>query len=66
MIPTVDQVASEVEKLAADLPEVCRTRRIGLRTAGTYASGPLTIPMLGAELERRGILESLHNRASVL
>ena len=34
MIPTVDQVASEVEKLAADLPEVCRTRRIGTSRLG--------------------------------
>jgi hypothetical protein len=34
VIPTVDQVASEVEKLAADLPEVCRTRRIGTSRLG--------------------------------
>lgn len=34
MIPTVDQVVSEVEKLAADLPEVCRTRRIGTSRLG--------------------------------
>ncbi len=34
MIPTVDQVVSEVEKLAADRPEVCRTRRIGTSRLG--------------------------------
>jgi len=34
VIPTVDQVVSEVEKLAADLPEVCRTRRIGTSRLG--------------------------------
>jgi hypothetical protein len=34
VIPTVDQVLSEVEKLAADLPEVCRTRRIGTSRLG--------------------------------
>jgi hypothetical protein len=34
VIPTVDQVVSEVEKLAADRPEVCRTRRIGTSRLG--------------------------------
>ncbi|GAA3438380.1 M14 family zinc carboxypeptidase [Kutzneria kofuensis] len=34
MIPTVDQVVSDVEKLTADRPEVCRTRRIGTSRLG--------------------------------
>jgi hypothetical protein len=34
VIPTVDQVFSEVEQLAADFPEVCRTRRVGTSRLG--------------------------------